>query len=439
MLHEGESQIGAASYQPEAKEIQISSSEQVKTPEVFVDPEATAAWFAGVLEVAATATIGISHEKQRDGSIKVRTKPLLDISCSPALIDRLQGIYGGQNRGAAWRKSGRAAAEIVASIQPFAVGRKQHSGAMQTWLTSGYTSEQLDIARSIQETRWQDTADASEYEHLLDNPAFLAGVIDNRGMVFRKTNGTLGLNIYSKNKALLLAMERKYGGKTVVNDEGGKEVRIGDVEFETVTDSEAWMLTCGRAREVIASAAPYVQEPLLPGWDESILDEQKKERDAFSSQVGDYVREEMRLLREEKIPRISTDHVLAAHFNVGVKKVRLALKRTLTAQEYQQRRDTIKRLSKISVDVVTNLAIRRYITQEVQDVLEGRKRNVTSLEDLAAMFGTSGSALQRQVIPHLDPEAYAQRLHFIRSEVMRVRNAEVARRVREGKGGPSTS
>lgn len=43
------------------------STEKPTIPEVFVDPEATAAWFAGVLEVGATAFLSDTTDVREGG------------------------------------------------------------------------------------------------------------------------------------------------------------------------------------------------------------------------------------------------------------------------------------------------------------------------------------------------------------------------------------
>jgi hypothetical protein len=398
------------------------STEKPTIPEVFVDPEATAAWFAGVLEIGATAFLSDTTDVREGGRRVPKSLPGVHIhSTSEKTIDVLYAQYGGTRQRRVWKKHGKIAAEIVASIEPFAVARKGHARAMQRWLAATTPTEQVEIAKELQATTWQAYGNKEVYKERLVNPIILAGVLDSRGYIARRQRD-LYIEVTSKNTELLYALSDLHGGRVRITDEKGTLVDHESVSFETTVDSYVWETFGSNAIDVVRTAAPYLQGILPDSWDYRKSAEIQRAKNEEDLRIIAYVREEMKQFEEGKIGRISSDFELTRKLNIGIMVLRRAF-RSFPSVEQIERRKIISQLTGRKFDILQAKEKAAYIAQEVREFQEGKRDTVSVTADLVTYFGVGEDVITLYILPQLSPDVYQMWRAILNSQGARRREA----------------
>lgn len=227
-------------------------------------------WLAGALEAGGTIGIGISRDKRG----YVYANPLVALNdTNEAFIASLQHEYGGSHKlhgnSWHWRLSGHKAAEIVAATEPYVVSRIEMALAMKSWLQAD-AEERIKIAKEmIGFDRYQQEFSAEDYHSQIEDPLFVAGILDNRGLIFPHTNkGHIYLNIdvQTVNEDLLDALQKRYGGSIRLRAAAGSKSNISDRTYEIKRNSYEWHLTGVSARELIQLILPFLRIPPYDGW-----------------------------------------------------------------------------------------------------------------------------------------------------------------------------
>lgn len=401
--------------------------ESVKNAQSFLPKsQATSAWFAGVLEAGAIAGISVTEYNDKRGFLRRKTQPYLEIhSTYPPMLERLQSIYGGMRKPRFWNKGGRVAAEIVAETLPFTVARQDYVLAMGNWLNAENVDEQIAIARDLEGRGWQQRGNPHDYQELVTNPAFLAGILDSRATMYQRSAGryhTLAVQIPSKNVALLEQLRDNYGGSIRVTDPAGTTIDHGAVSFKTRVDSHVWDILHTSAIDLVRYAQQFIQTPPPEGWDYQRGLEKAEEEQQLAQKIAEHARAEIVQLRTGELGQLSTNAGLAAMFKIGSVRISRYLEDILTPEELKARSDIIKQFAKRSVDAISTRQIAEHIRQEVESVQRGERDRLSYREELAELFGVSLKALKRHVIPSLDPDLQAARSTILRSQVVRDRN-----------------
>lgn len=218
-------------------------------------------WLAGALE--AGGTIGFAIQRSRGYTYGV---PFIALhEPNESFVGLLKTEFGGSNRPQRnsweWRLSGPKVAELAAAMEPYVVSRKEMVMAMQNWMQAD-TADRVQIAKDMKGyDRYQDGSQ-EEYEALVKDPLFVAGVLDNRGSIYSSSeNGyaTPRIDVYSKNQPLLSALKERYGGKVYVKTEAGIIITIMQRAFEVKKDSYVWTISHARARALIESVLDHLR------------------------------------------------------------------------------------------------------------------------------------------------------------------------------------
>jgi len=172
-------------------------------------------------------------------------------------IERLKKIFGGKTVPHSSRNSRRwylkdyKAVNLAALMQDFLPSRSQATEAFQEWAETKDNQVRMAIAHQLNEsTQGKSVTVPKEiYKDLIENPLFLAGVFESRGLIHSRQGENKGIFIVinSENQGLLEAITDKYGGG------------ITDVTEISRT------LTIGREAtgEVFKIITPYLLSPLL--------------------------------------------------------------------------------------------------------------------------------------------------------------------------------
>lgn len=360
--------------------------------EVFSDAETTALWFAGITEPGTSVTIGVTQYWDRQSQVtRLKTLPALSVhTTSPQMLDRLYDTYGGERKSRLWRKSGAVAAEIVAATLPYAVARRDHAAAMQLWLQATSVEEQIEIAREIQYTEWQQKANPEDYKELLENPPFVAGVLDSRAYIDTRRSKNFH-NLYiqttSKNVALLHALQEKFGGRVRITDEASTKVDHGTVVFETKVDSYVWEILGSQAIHAVRFCQQFLQSELPAGWDYQRAVEEQQEIAELRDTVIGYIRWEMAEYLLGNLDAISTRQQLKERFGIGGSFMERFLNE-LTKEERKKRHSIVKSVGQLTQSRVRSITdeieaeVRAYVAGQIDHLpyvleLDGpRKRNV---------------------------------------------------------------
>ena len=397
-----------------------------QTHELFSDPQATAAWFGGVLETGAITSIGVAQYRDARGILRDKTQPFVEIhTTSQVMLDRLHTVYGGMRKPRFWNKGGQVAAEIVASTFPFIVARREHALAMQNWLNSDGIEEKIAIARGIQGIVWQQEGEIEAYQALLTNPAFVAGILDSRGYLAirpAKYYHTLYMQTTSKNLALLNSLQVTFGGRTRMTEHAGTKVNHGSVAFETQVDTHVWEAVGSEAISLVRFASPFLLTHPPEGWDYQRAIEKQGEERELARKIAEQARRELALVQTGELLQLNTNAGLATMFGIGRVRVSQYLEETLTPEELKARYNTIKQYARRSVDAVTARQIVEHIKQEVEAVQNGERDRLSLRVELTELFGVSIKALSRHVIPQLDPATSTARQAILRIQITHDKN-----------------
>ena len=153
-------------------------------------------------------------------------------------IERLKEVFGGGTFGEKsshtfrWYQHKKEAAKLAALMKNLCPSRLEAIIALQNWANTEDPEGQLVIARELREqTGGKPTPVPEEaYMPLVNNPSFMAGVFESRGLLYRvkHENPTEGdsIAIASSNESLLNAIKNRWGGHIQRTNEKDRLITI---------------------------------------------------------------------------------------------------------------------------------------------------------------------------------------------------------------------
>src|SRR5258708_18534643 len=187
--------------------------------------------------------------------------------------------------------------------------------------------------------RFLEPGQISDYLPLIQNPAFLAGVIDNRGTIMRgkgKNSVYPVIKVYSRNKPLLLALENKYKGMFWIDSEKGTEIAAGVKTFTTQADSYAWKVDFEQARKLLRFCKDFLVIELFEGWNISPSEEIHKATTERNDQILNLVKNEIAKYNGQT-NFVSSVKQLANQFSLGTTRIEEILREGLSKEERNKR------------------------------------------------------------------------------------------------------
>lgn len=405
---------------------ELINSEDLVPPEKLTPEDLQ--WFAGAFEVGGAMGIGVSKNK---------TNPYMRIQDSNEdLIDTLQARFGGsksrdsKRNSFMWILNGRRAAETMVEMEPYLVSREELSLAAYNWLQTDDQDSRLQIARELKESQITEIEPEQyqqrviRYKDLVEEPAFLAGVIDNRASISPKTKGNSilpNISIRSTNGALLEAIKEVYGGTHYIKTPKGSTEIINDTEVVLTQNSYSLSVYAAQARTIIQTIFPYIKTKPYDGWDIRYVDQYQALMQQQTDIIEALTREELDLFYAGSIDRLRTIEELAAAVGISprvIKERMIDLPEDLRKEREQIQNRFAKRI--LSRDDISNL--QTMLLQEVQEFLEGRREHLTRDTQLADLMGVSVSVIRKHIIHTLDPEVRSLRTRTFLSENAKARN-----------------
>lgn len=189
-------------------------------------------------------------------------------------VDKLVEIYAGtktsHRKSYLFNLTGYRAAELIVRTEPYvAVSRKRYTIAAKNWLDAD-GAKRLEIAETMKGYNRYEGGSKEEYETLVADPAFVAGIVDSRGFISilkSQDHGYPLIRIISKNRHLLDALQELYGGTIGISVEVGTKINIGDRSSEVNEESYELKLGNENARKLISKTKPYLKKQPYDGWD----------------------------------------------------------------------------------------------------------------------------------------------------------------------------
>jgi hypothetical protein len=227
--------------------------------------QAHARWLAGLFEVGGT--MSAQTGQRPDGA--TRADLYLQISDNNELrTRRLAEHFGGymyrNTRPTTttwiWTMVTDRARTVASAVQPYAPSRKPFIDLANKWddLTADQrVSEARKIIASPRSERRAIT-NPQDYEHLVADPEFVAGVIDARGGLYGRPvpyQNAPRIQVATTNKALLAALQERYGGVLRT---------IGTQDTNTAPSGTVWRLDGAPAKALYPQIRPHL---LLRGED----------------------------------------------------------------------------------------------------------------------------------------------------------------------------
>jgi hypothetical protein len=275
-------------------------------------------YLAGAFEVGSSMGF---HIFGNNGSIKVY--PALMFRESEAFVTLFQKEFGGHkhkiknSKSWRWSLSGQKAAEVAANMKPYCVSRREIVGAMQEWLIAADGKNNMKIALEVKNRHNFSIGSAEDYRLLANDPAFIAGVIDNKGWIKAlHDNGRIypSIGIRSKNKGLLDALSCVHGGKPKTEKRKGGS--IGDRIIQEKEESYILEIPQGATKKLLELIEKYLIKKPFNGWNKRVVDELRGQRVARAQQLQAVVSRELEELRRGERELLSTRKDLAEQFRV---------------------------------------------------------------------------------------------------------------------------
>jgi hypothetical protein len=201
-------------------------------------------------------------------------------------------------------------------MMPYCVSRREITGAMQEWLIAG-EGNNLKIVQEVKNRHNFNVGSAKDYQLLANDPAFVAGVVDNKGWI--KALHDEGyiypfIEIRSKNKELLNALGCTHGGKLIT--EMGKKGSIGNRIIQEKEETYILKIPQGATRKLLELIEKYLIKKPFDGWNKRAIDELRLRKIDRAQQLQDIISLELRELAEKKRKLLSTRKDLAGQFRV---------------------------------------------------------------------------------------------------------------------------
>jgi len=367
------------------------------------------AYLAGTIEAGATTSISKSKNTSR---------PVITVSeIREGVTLSLQEAFGERTRdkgnSSVWTISGRKAAELLVELLPYIVTRKEYADAAYNWLESA-SEERRTIAEELKGfDRFSLDTKVEDYSKLVDNPHFVAGIMDTRGNIYSLEKGKrqkrLNVEVGSLNKPLLDALCSHYGGEVTVKVEKGTPGSIDGVDFVTKRTSYQWLIDDSDARNFVRSVESSLVIKPQEGWDYSHTDVEQAEIASRTQDIIEFMRLELELCEQGELLRPKNRKELASAFRVSESTI----KRTFKDVPKDIRKQREKLLREGSKRVLSETQIKTLV-QDIKEEVQRHKENPDFILRFNANFGVSKDIILRHVVPHLPNDIRKYRARVLR-------------------------
>lgn len=207
------------------KDRKITPSEATVQEQREHETRSRAAWLGGLFETGGVMSITLSTQRTPTQTYHYAI-PSLGMSDNHGdRLETLKGLFGGSvyttkkdTNSFLWKLEGPRAAIMASIIKPYAPSRQEIIAAMELW-QEATAEERRELAAEMKGQNRFSGISLSDYHTLLDNPEFVAGVLDGRGYLTSSVGRNDRINpsfqISTKNRTLIEALVDKFGGKLI--------------------------------------------------------------------------------------------------------------------------------------------------------------------------------------------------------------------------------
>lgn len=182
------------------------------TPEYIEEVRSHAAWLGGFFEIGSTLLI----EMKGSGRWRYPGLYMRVFDNAESKINRFRALFGGakHQKGNSWELSfGIAQASVLgASLAPFAPSKSDVAKVIGEW--EHLTAKEREMQKIfLDELEQNKSIKPEDYQELVKNPDFVAGVLENRAILFTRENRRPFMRVYSQNLPLLMVLRTEFGGE----------------------------------------------------------------------------------------------------------------------------------------------------------------------------------------------------------------------------------
>ena len=418
---------------PVENPIPISEHTQSEdSPRKEIDLVSEYKWLAGALE--AGGSISFINGKRQNQSVS----PSIAISLqdtNPKIIDALCSVHSGSSkyrvRGSwKWFLGGTKAAELLSGIKPYAVLRSEAVIAAERWLNSDVNEKRAIVEEMQNYDIYEQPVSQDTYHELVADSAFLAGVLDNRGemkfvQVEKEKKSYLQVAVRSHNKALLNAIQNKFGGDIKTYSYSGTPININGQSSQTKKDSYELLISGHKAINIVTASLVNLKNQPKENWNYRVSESQSKARSEQSEQIAQFVRQQLTNYENRKIDRILGIEEIAAKFGIKQGTVRNRLK-DLDKESRQQYEKILRTENRESITRQQKGRILGTIKKELRLYAQDPTARCTPNQVFADALHISVNTLMSTVIAKLSDEERQHRQKALHSQSARDSNKKRA-------------
>lgn len=232
------------------------------------------AWLAGIFEVAGSLCFVKNTKILTNGEIQEYTYPLMALTDEKHVIEQLPHLIGGNVRryvrsqtSYVWDLKGSKAVDLAQTMERYAPSRQEIITAFTNWERGESPEEKSEIAGDQQRRGLNLSIQETDYIDLIQNPNFVAGVVDARSHSYSLQNrggGITRMQVLSKNGSLLGALHGHHGGSLAKSYSRGESRNIFGRECIIKHDSFSWTIEGDNLQELSSFVQAYLYLRSLP-------------------------------------------------------------------------------------------------------------------------------------------------------------------------------
>ena len=233
-------------------------------------PLSMRAWLGGAFEVGG----GIHYDIRR----KTKTSKQYPSLClqltdsEPIISDKLYEIFSGYTRinyvdgnSFRWILTGHKAVPVATSMALFTPSRREMIDLIEEVEQVKAIDGKINAIKQFRGSHLEgrNPVTPEDYLDLLENPEWVAGAIDLRGVI--DSNRGPRLRVHTSNVPLIDAFVEIFDGERKIWTEAGTEVEILNRNYTLKRDRAAWELRGSAVKDFCAYVTPYLLRGKVKG------------------------------------------------------------------------------------------------------------------------------------------------------------------------------
>lgn len=233
-----------------------------------------ASWLGGVFESGGSIYFDV-HNLTREEKKYHYAYPTLRIGNNDQRKgEMLKDFFGGSvtktkdKNSWHWGIKGTKASKLLFAMEEYSPSRRRIIEAVDEWTNTSSPQERVEIAKQFTEGHDINPVTVEDYKRLVDDPKFVAGVIDNRGAVYHREAGFSAdksyghvypeLRVQTQNRALLKALIERFGGTIIQIAQAGSTRKSYGQDKIVQSDILYWGLGARDLQNLLPIIRPHL-------------------------------------------------------------------------------------------------------------------------------------------------------------------------------------